>query len=191
MSASELHIQASPKMPIYRRYRHKGATVFLTINLEDRASFLLIDRIDDLRSAYRYACSRHPVRTEAICVLPNHMHVIWTLPEGDDDYSMRVYLMKSAFSRCIPRREHRSRSRRKRGERGVWQRRFWEHTIRDDADFENHLAYTFGNAAKHGLVEAAEDWPYASLHNDYTDWCNSLRSLHPTAFEFDVTGRAP
>jgi len=107
---------------------------------------------------------RYPFTIEAAVVLPDHLHCLWTLPAGDDDFSTRWRQIKAGFSRALPRGEPRSLSRQRQGERGVWQRRFWEHRVRDERDFEQHADYIHFNPVKHGLVERPVDWPYSSLH---------------------------
>ncbi len=97
-------------------------------------------------------------------MLPEHLHCIWTLPEGDGDFSLRWRLLKSHFSRHIPCGEAVTASRQKRAERGIWQRRFWEHAIRNEGDLRNHLDYIHWNLVKHGLVDRVRDWPYSSFH---------------------------
>ncbi len=153
-------------MSNYRRFYSDGGTYFFTVNLRDRSSDLLVRKIDLLRAAYDYVQKRHPFKTHAITVLPDHLHCVWQLPQDDDDFSKRWYLLKSHFSRHLPKGEATTETRKKRGERGIWQRRFWEHLIRDDADYENHIGYTYNNPVKHGLVERSEDWAYSSLHRD-------------------------
>ncbi|MFN7055814.1 REP-associated tyrosine transposase [Hyphomonas sp.] len=153
-------------MPEYRRLYSDGGTYFFTVNLEDRKSDLLVSEISKLRAAYSYVQSRHPFRTDAICILPDHIHCVWTLPEGDSDFSKRWMLLKSFFSRAITGRVATSGSRARRGEKTIWQRRFWEHLIRNNEDFEAHIGYTYENPVKHGYTSRAEDWPHSSLHRD-------------------------
>jgi REP element-mobilizing transposase RayT len=105
-------------MVYYRRNFVSGAGYFFTVNLADRKSCLLIDHIGELRAAFRYVRQRHPFALDAIVVLPDHLHAIWTLPEGDADFSVRWRLIKSAFSRALPAGEQVSRSRAAKGERG-------------------------------------------------------------------------
>ncbi len=93
------------------------------------------------------------------------MHCIWTLPEGDVDFSNRWKIIKTHFSKGLSKSERRSIVRVKRGERGIWQRRFWEHAIRDDRDYENHMDYVHFNPVKHGWVDNVIDWPYSSFHH--------------------------
>lgn len=154
------------KMPNYRRTYIDGGCWFFTVNLQSRNSSLLVDEIVKFRQAYSETQNRHPFQTNAIVILPNHIHVIWTLPPNDTDYSMRWRRIKSVFSKSLPKKEVRSDVQIKRGERGIWQRRFWEHAICDENDFERHVHYCYGNPVKHGLVENIADWPYSSYHRD-------------------------
>jgi len=135
-------------MTNYRRNFVAGGSYFFTVNLADRQSRLLTDNIELLREAFRYARARHPFQIEAIVVLPEHVHTIWTLPPDDLDYAMRWRLIKTTFSRGLPKGERISQSRRDRGERGIWQRRYWEHTLRDELDFERHADYIHFNPVK-------------------------------------------
>lgn len=151
-------------MTNYRRTHVPGATWFFTVNLADRRSRLLVDRIDDLRQALRYVQTRHPFRIDAMVVLPDHLHAIWTLPPGDDNYPLRWRLLKTWFSRHIPHGERRSASRVDKGERGIWQRRYWERLIRDETDLRSHIDYIHFNPVKHGHVLRAADWPYSTFH---------------------------
>ncbi|WP_295445345.1 transposase [uncultured Thiodictyon sp.] len=151
-------------MTDYRRCRVPGGTYFFTLTLQERAASLLVDRIDDLRNAFREVRTQHPFTIEAIVVLPAHLHCIWSLPDGDSDYSMRWRQIKSAFSRTIPKEERLSASRRRKGERGIWQRRFWEHTIRDDRGYATRFDYIHYNPVKHGYVKRVKDWPFSSFH---------------------------
>jgi putative transposase len=125
---------------------------------------MLLDNVDLLRRVFRKVRNRHPFAIDAIVVLPEHLHCIWTLPDGDSDYRKRWALIKAGFSRGIPVGERRSESRVKRGERGIWQRRYWEHMIRDDRDLERHVDYIHWNPVKHGWVRRAGDWPHSSFH---------------------------
>ena len=134
------------------------------MNLAERRLSLLTDHIDLLRAAFRYTRARYPFTIEAIVVLPDHLHAIWTLPEGDGDFAVRWRLIKTSFSRHVPRGERISASRSRKGERGIWQRRYWEHTIRDDNDFARHVDYIHFNPIKHGHVGHAADWPFSSFH---------------------------
>jgi len=151
-------------MPDYRRNRVPGGTYFFTVNLLDRSSGLLVTNIDALRQAVRNVRQRSPFHIDAWVVLPDHMHCIWTLPPDDDEFSGRWRELKKLFSKAIPPTERRSPVRQHKGERGIWQRRFWEHTIRDGVDYATHMDYTHFNPVKHGLVEHPADWPYSSFH---------------------------
>lgn len=126
---------------------------------------MLIDRITDLREAVRTTRAERPFQIDAWVVLPDHMHCIWTLPNKDGDYSTRWRLIKSRFSRAQPVGMRRA-SHIKRDERGIWQRRFWEHHIRDEADYRAHVEYCWFNPVKHGYVDRPEDWPFSSYIRD-------------------------
>jgi putative transposase len=151
-------------MTNYRRNIVSGDSFFFTVNLADRRLRLLTDNITLLRSAFRYARSRHPFTVDAIIVLPDHLHAIWTMPDGDADYALRWRLIKSSFSRALPQGELVSRSRVGKGERGTWQRRYWEHTLRDENDYARHVDYIHFNPVKHRHVRRVRDWPYSSFH---------------------------
>ena len=138
--------------------------IFFTVNLLERRSRLLVENIDVLREAIRATKQTMPFHIDAWVVLPEHMHAIWTLPPDDDNYSGRWRAIKKTFSKSISVNEYRSQVRIKRHERGIWQRRFWEHTIRNDHDYVAHVDYIHFNPVKHGWVKAAKDWPYSSFH---------------------------
>ena len=150
-------------MANYRRNFVPGGSFFFTVNLADRRSQLLTDKIALLRSAFRFVAQRHAFATEAVVVLPEHLHCIWTLPPGDADFATRWRLIKTEFSKHVGVGERRSPSRVAKGERGVWQRRYWEHTLRDDNDFERHCDYIHFNPVKHGHVSSVADWPFSSF----------------------------
>jgi putative transposase len=151
-------------MTDYRRYRIDGGTYFFTVNLTDRNRTLLTEHIDTLREAFRGVKKDHPFEIDAIVIMPEHLHTVWTLPDGDDDFSQRWRQIKSAFSREITKEEQISKSRLRKQERGIWQRRFWEHAIRDEEDFRRHVDYIHFNPVKHGYVQKVADWPYSSFH---------------------------
>ncbi len=151
-------------MPTYRRNFVAGGCYFFTVNLAERRLRLLTENIDLLRAAFRYTRQRHPFAIGAMVVLPDHLHTIWTMPEGDADFAVRWALIKASFSRTLRKGEPVSASRRRRRERGIWQRRYWEHTIRDEDDFGQHLDYIHFNPVKHGHVEYMADWPFSSFH---------------------------
>jgi len=149
----------------YRRLRVPGGTYFFTVNLLERRSDLLVRQIDALREAVRRTRRERPFAIDAWVVLPEHMHCIVTRPEGDDDFSNRIKAIKIRFVRAVPTTERRSRTRVARGERGIWQRRFWKHAIRSEADYARHMDYVHSNPVKHGLVTFARDWPYSTFHH--------------------------
>jgi putative transposase len=153
-------------MPNYVRPKIAGASVFFTVALADRGSNLLVREIDALREAVRATLTDHPFLIDAWVVLPDHMHCMWTLPEGDADYSTRWKKIKARFSKAVGRVGLRSVSKIAKGEAGIWQRRFWDHHIRDERDFTMHLRYCWWNPVKHGLVECPVDWPHSSIHRD-------------------------
>jgi putative transposase len=150
-------------MPDYRRNRVPGGTFFFTVNLFDRESDLLVTHIDALRAAVRRVRGRAPFHIDAWVVLPDHIHCIWTLPEGDADFPGRWREIKKGFSKSLPASEPRSAVMVRRGERGIWQKRYWEHTIRDESDYAAHMDYTHFNPVKHGHVAHPGDWPFSSF----------------------------
>lgn len=153
-------------MPNYRRPFIAGASWFFTVNLHDRRQRLLVEHVVALREAVRETRRRFPFKIDAMVVLPDHIHAVWTLPEGDCDFPLRWRLIKTRFSKSIVPGEQLSMSRRTRGERGIWQRRYWEHLIRNERDHARHVDYCWFNPVKHGLVTDVEDWPYSSFHRD-------------------------
>ncbi len=153
-------------MSNYVRPQVNGATIFVTATLAQRGSATLVDHVSDLRDAVRATMAERPFAIDAWVVLPDHFHAVWSLPEGDRDFSTRMRLIKARFSRSLPM-GCRRRSHIARQERGIWQRRFWEHHIRDQSDWENHVAYCWHNPIKHGFVTNVRDWPYSSWHRDH------------------------
>jgi putative transposase len=151
-------------MSDYRRNRVPGGTFFFTVNLLERKSNLLLNHVENLREAVRVVRDKRPFHIDAWVVLPDHMHAIWTLPAGDSDYSGRWRAIKKAFAKTLPKIERLSAVRVNKGERGIWQRRFWEHTIRDERDYATHADYVHINPVKHGLVARARDWPHSTFH---------------------------
>jgi putative transposase len=147
------------------RPHRPGASVFFAVTLADRRHATLVDEVDRLREAVRATMAEHPFRIDAWVLLPDHMHAVWTLPEGDADHSARWRLIKALFSRGLPlgplRRSHETRQ-----ERGIWQRRFWQRHIRSEQEFATHIRYCWSNPVKHGFVERPQDLPYSSVHRD-------------------------
>ena len=153
-------------MPNYRRAIVPGGCWFFTVNLLERRRTLLVDHIDILRGAVERTRGHYPFVVDAIVVLPDHIHAVWTLPPLDADFSTRWRLIKTRFAKALPKRERLSAVRRARNERGIWQRRFWEHMIRDERDYARHVEYCYINPVKHGLVTRVQDWPHSSFHRD-------------------------
>ncbi len=156
----------------YRRARTKGGTYFFTVVTFKRSKILTQpENVKLLREAFKYVMENHPFKIDAFVLLPDHLHCMWTLPEGDRDFSKRWRLVKSYFTRrCDEKYKHTPYEPRKRKkEQAVWQRRFWEHLIRDDEDYLKHVEYIHYNPVKHGLVKAPKDWEYSSFHRYVRD----------------------
>jgi putative transposase len=147
----------------YRRNFVPGGTYFFTVALRMRNSQQLVASIDLLRLAFRKTQEAKPFKIEAIVVLPEHLHSIWTLPPNDSDYPGRWKSIKSIFIRELEKSGV-VVEKRKDGSALIWQRRYWEHTIRDVDDLYRHIDYIHFNPVKHGLVERVKDWPYSSFH---------------------------
>ncbi len=143
----------------------EGGTFFFTVALADRSSDLLVRHIDRLRRTYKSVQERYPFESVAACVLPDHLHAIWSLPPGDASFPLRWSLIKSGFSRGLAASMERSASKIAKREKGLWQRRYWEHAIRDDADLARHVDYIHFNPVKHKHVSRVHDWPYSSFRH--------------------------
>jgi putative transposase len=156
-------------MSRYRRAKLAGGTFFFTVALADRSCDPLVREIDRFRQIYRAVENDCPFETIAICVLPDHVHAIWALPGDDADFALRWRLIKSNFSRGLLRSSARSPSQVRRRESGIWQRRYWEHAIRSDADLERHVDYVHFNPVKHGLVTRVRGWTHTSFHRYVRD----------------------
>lgn len=139
---------------------------FFTVALADRVADTLVRHIDVLRSAFRLTRTERPFECDAIVVLPDHLHAGWTLREGDADFSTRWRSIKARFSRSLGAFGRRSPSLLGKRARGIWQRRFWDHCLRDEHDRDAHVRYCRANPVRHGLVESPADWPYSSIHRD-------------------------
>lgn len=148
----------------YIRDKTKGGCYFLTFNLLDRKSQLLLTHINELRIAYANTVKHHRFHLEALVILPDHVHIMITLPEDSDNYAIVVASLKSQFSKQINKSEIITLSRQNKRERGLWQRRFWEHRIRDDSDYRQHMDYIHYNPVKHGYVVNPQDWQYSTLN---------------------------
>lgn len=147
----------------YRRNYLPGGSFFFTVNLQDRQSTFLTDHIDLLREAFRTVRSQQPFSITAIVILPEHLHTIWELPPEDDNFSSRWRVIKSLFTRSLVKRGVEI-SKNKKGEYSLWQRRFWEHTIRDENDLQRHVDYIHYNPVKHGWAARVKEWEYSSFH---------------------------
>jgi putative transposase len=191
-------------MPNYRRNFVAGGCYFFTVNLLERQRTLLTDHIDLLRDSVRRVRRLHPFHIDAWVVLPDHMHStarmqeveqrreqlpsIWTLPPDTDDFPLRWRLIKLLFSKGLPRTERLSATRQRRAERGIWQRRYWEHTIVTERDYAQHIDYIHVNPLKHGYVQRVCDWPHSTFHRYVADgilpvdWCGDIDDL-PTISE--------
>jgi putative transposase len=187
-------------MPFYRRAHVPGGSYFFTVVTDARAPILCeMEAPQILRTALRDCIARWPFTIDAFVLLPDHLHAIWTLPPGDTSYARRWAWIKKEFTKAwlTAGRVPQSVSAAKRRERriGVWQRRYWEHALRDEVDFERHFDYIHFNPVKHGLAERPGDWPFTSFHRavrrgDYpADWGSGLAvplkfdDIDATAFE--------
>lgn len=168
-------------MPNFRRHYVPGGWYFFTVNLHDRRQDYLVRHMDEFRAAYRETVSHLPFETMAICILPDHFHLLARLPEGEHDFSRRIQALKTNFSKRLPKTIRApNRAQQHKQECGIWQSRFWEHLIRDPRDWENHIHYIYYNPVKHGYVQRVSDWPYSSFHRDVglgllpADWGNNV-----------------
>ena len=174
-------------MSRYIRPRIGGATIFFTVTLAERGSRVLVDHIGVLREAVTVTRAERPFQIDAAVVMPDHLHMVWTLPEDDAEYSVRWGAIKARFVMGVRRAgvgvpdglpEVRSGRyaglkpglRADKRESAVWQRRFWEHHIRDAADYRSHVEYCWMNPVKHGYVERPEEWPFSSYRRDREVW---------------------
>ena len=146
----------------YRRVWSPGASYFFTVATQYRRP-LLIEHIDRLRAAFRHVQANHPFTIDAVVILPDHLHTLWTLPDDDGDYAGRWMRIKRRFSSAFSASPS-CPSQVKKREKGIWQRRYWEHLIRDERDWRNHMDYIHYNPVRHGYVQWVRDWPYSSFH---------------------------
>jgi putative transposase len=156
-------------MTDYRRAKFEGGYYFFTVVTYNRLAFLTSDCARScLRQAIEKAKKQNYFEVIAFCLLPEHLHCVWKLPDGDDDYSIRWSRIKSGFTSLYLKsggiEGTQNPSRTAKRERGIWQRRFWEHLIRDEKDLQRHVDYIHYNPLKHELVEHVEDWPWSSYH---------------------------
>jgi putative transposase len=164
----------------YRRCHVPGGSYFFTVVTERRAGILANDVARDcLREAIRHCQQRWPFRVDALVMLPDHVHAIWTMPDDDFDYSKRWGIVKKHFTQTWltlgGTEQSVTASRLRYRRRGVWQRRFWEHALRDERDYQTHFDYLHFNPVKHGLVKNVADWPYSSFHRWVTEGVYSDR----------------
>lgn len=172
-------------MPNYRRANAPGGTFFFTVVTHQRQPILLEPAFRAaLREAVTRTRSHHPFTIDAWVLLPDHLHTIWTLPEDDTNFSLRWNMIKQLCSKALPEIRNDSRlsaSRVARRETSIWQRRFWEHQVRDDANFERCMDYVHYNPVKHGLVSKVRDWEWSTFHRCVSqgvypeDWREGLR----------------
>lgn len=156
-------------MSNYRRANLAGGYYFFTVLTYNRRKILVDSRTREcLRKAWQKTRTKYPFEITAMCLLPEHVHCIWRLPEGDNDFSTRWRLIKRYFTKDYldagGKELKQSDSRKGKGEKGVWQRRFWEHQIRDEQDLQNHIDYIHYNPLKHSLVKTVEEWPWSTYH---------------------------
>lgn len=151
-------------MPNYRRMRVPGGTYFFSVRLARAGSNGLINNIHILREAFRSEMRSHPFEIVDAVILPDHLHTIWRLPAGDADFSNRWRRIKTNVTKAICPKNHVSPSKTSKGEKGFWQRRFWEHRIRSEEELALYRAYCWFNPVKHGLARNVSDWPHSSFH---------------------------
>ncbi|UWR23652.1 REP-associated tyrosine transposase [Sulfitobacter sp. S190] len=143
-----------------------GPQHFFTVRLALRGGTSLTDHVAHLRRATRLAQGRHPFRIDAIAVLPDTIHTIWTLPPEDTDFGIRWRMIKGLFSRALPAPEGRSETQLRRGDKGIWQRGYWSHRLRDAADVRAHRQMIYASPVQAGLCAVPRDWPHSSIHRD-------------------------
>ncbi len=171
-------------MPNYRRWRMDGGVFFFTIVMYRRRRLLTSPKSRQmLHEAFDEARSHHPFEIDGLVLIPDHIHMLMRLPDGEDDYSRRISAMKRNFTERFLSCESetaQSDGRSNQGYRGVWQERFYEHCIRDYKDFKQHLDYIHVNPVKHGLVERPADWAWSSFDRYVKqgvyepDWCGDV-----------------
>ena len=163
----------------YRRNRVAGGTYFFTVTLRNRRADFLTAYFAELKLALRATHQEKPFETVAMVVLPQHLHVVWTLPAEDADYENRWRKIKSHFTQLLLKAGV-ALNQNARGEYDLWQARFWEHTIRDERDLQHHVAYIYHNPVKHGWAKNVADWAYSTFHRDV------VRGLFPANWSADV-----
>ena len=149
-------------MVLYRRARVPGGTFFFTVTLADRRVDTQTTHVSELREAFRATRRQRPFTIEAIVIPPDHLHALWTLPPSDTDYATRWQAIKTRFTQYVA--ANGALPRHANGEPRLWQRRYWEHAIRDETDWARHVDYIHYNPVKHGYVRRVADWPRSSFH---------------------------
>ena len=177
-------------MANYIRRYVPGGTYFFTVRLQDRTADLLIAEIALLRDAVRLCQKQKPFRIDAAVILPAEMHMIWTLPAGDADFSGRWRMIKSTFSRHLDPPASQTPIQQRRGEKGIWQRRFWEHVIRDEADLALHHHLIVTAPVRAGLVRHPRDWPFGSWQHR-AGGGQPVKTIAPVPSAPDPTAAAP
>ncbi len=188
-------------MPDYRRDRTQGGTWFFTVVTYQRRKFLCDTHVRNaLRTAIKRVQVNYPFTINAWVLMPDHFHCVWTLPPGDSNYSLRIGLLKRAVTiKCkslIPVQDTRSKSRCTHREANVWQRRFWEHHIKDENDLRKHLDYIHYNPVKHGHCQDPSDWPYSTIHKFIANgtypvgWATGCPPLSDTNTQIELSSKA-
>lgn len=166
-------------MPNYRRLRKPGGTYFFTLVTHKRIPILVRDDAREaLRSAIEITRIRRPFDVVAWVLLPDHLHCIWELPEGDSDFSTRWRLIKTRFTYAMLKQAKPTPP--------FWQKRFWEHCIRNQNDLNQHIQYIHFNPVKHGLVEKPEDWLFSTYERFQNAGFPAGRPVHPEQDKFSV-----
>ena len=147
----------------YRRDYTKGGVYFFTVTLKNRRANYLTQYINILGDAFRFVRNKYAYSTLAITILPDHIHVIWELPQGDSNYSLRWRLIKKHVTQELLKQQV-PLTKDSRGAYNLWQNRFWEHLIRNEHDLQKHIDYIHFNPVKHGYTSIPADWPYSSIH---------------------------
>jgi putative transposase len=155
-------------VPNYRRWHRTWGSYFITIATHERYPIFRDARARLLLGrAFRETAANWPLTVHELVLLPDHLHLLCSIPDDEQDYSTRIRLIKKRFTRAWlagdGREGGQSPSRRRRGIRGVWQKRFYEHTIRNERGFRDHVVYIFMNPVKHGLVTRVVDWPWSTF----------------------------
>jgi putative transposase len=177
-------------MTNYRRSNFPGGYYFFTVVTHKRAKFLTSElALQCLRTSFLEIKEKRPFEIIASCLLPDHIHCIWKLPDGDNDFSYRWSAIKAGFTRKFLSRGglegYQAISRQRKRERGLWQRRFWEHQIKDEADLQKHVDYIHYNPIKHGLAKQVEQWPWSTFHKYYQAGIYSKKDLVKDGAQID------